>query len=69
MELILQGTKQPAQATAGITAICEIGKEETWIGYENGMVGSLMHNQIKILNLEEGFPKVAIKKSLQMIRA
>lgn len=54
--------KQPPQVTASITAICEINNEETWIGYENGTIGSLKYNQITILNLEEGFPKVAIKK-------
>lgn len=49
---------------AAVTAICDTGKNHLWVGYDNGVIATVNGNKISLVNFEEGFPKVAIKKIL-----
>lgn len=53
---------QPAGSNTSVTAICEVGNNQLWIGFDNGTIGMLKNNRVILLQFEEGYPKAAIKK-------
>ncbi len=48
-----------------ITALFEDADSVLWIGYNNGNIGFIKHKKFQLLQVEEGFPKVAVKSICQ----
>ena len=43
-----------------ISALCEVNKDTLWLGFSNGNIGIMYNNFIRLLPLQEGYPKVAV---------